>query len=36
MSSTIEFGKITPILRIFDVAKADEFYVMPCASKTGR
>jgi hypothetical protein len=27
MSSTIEFGKITPILRIFDVAKADEFYL---------
>ena len=24
---TISFGRVTPILRIFDVAKADEFYL---------
>ena len=27
MTEAISFGTITPILRIFDVAKADEFYL---------
>jgi catechol 2,3-dioxygenase-like lactoylglutathione lyase family enzyme len=27
MSDAIEFHEITPILRIFDIAKADEFYL---------
>lgn len=27
MTETITFGTITPILRIFDIAKADEFYL---------
>ena len=27
MSDAIEFLEITPILRIFDIAKADEFYL---------
>jgi catechol 2,3-dioxygenase-like lactoylglutathione lyase family enzyme len=27
MSATISFGRVIPILRIFDVAKADEFYL---------
>lgn len=27
MSETIVFERITPILRIFDIAKADEFYL---------
>ena len=27
MSTEIEFGPVTPILRIFDVAKAKEFYL---------
>jgi catechol 2,3-dioxygenase-like lactoylglutathione lyase family enzyme len=27
MAETIEFGQVIPILRIFDIAKADEFYL---------
>ncbi|MGA7538073.1 MAG: glyoxalase superfamily protein [Steroidobacteraceae bacterium] len=27
MTATITFGRVIPILRIFDVAKADEFYL---------
>jgi hypothetical protein len=27
MSNKMSFGRITPILRIFDIAKADEFYL---------
>jgi uncharacterized glyoxalase superfamily protein PhnB len=27
MTETIAFGRVTPILRIFDLAKADEFYL---------
>ena len=27
MAATITFGRVIPILRIFDVAKADEFYL---------
>jgi catechol 2,3-dioxygenase-like lactoylglutathione lyase family enzyme len=27
MSATISFGRVIPILRIFDVTKADEFYL---------
>jgi len=27
MRATITFGRLTPILRIFDLAKADELYL---------
>jgi len=27
MSDSIEFGRIIPIFRVFDIAKADEFYL---------
>lgn len=27
MATTITFGQVVPILRIFDIAKADEFYL---------
>ena len=27
MSSVLAFGRVTPVLRMFDVAKADEFYL---------
>jgi hypothetical protein len=27
MTETITFGRVIPVLRIFDLAKADEFYL---------